>query len=110
MADDAHPSPRVLAVIPARGGSKGVPRKNVREVGGKPLIAYTISAALQSGEFSAVLPDHIVRCPDDRARKPCFVGRSPLKIAQCQTGSTRYDGRRHGQSNCVRQRRRSASY
>lgn len=38
--------PRVLAVIPARGGSKGVPRKNIRIVGGKPLIAFTIEAAL----------------------------------------------------------------
>jgi CMP-N,N'-diacetyllegionaminic acid synthase len=34
---------KVLAVIPARGGSKGVPRKNIRIVGGKPLIAYTIA-------------------------------------------------------------------
>jgi len=38
--------PIVLAVIPARGGSKGVPRKNIRPVGGKPLIAYTIEPAL----------------------------------------------------------------
>jgi len=38
--------PKVLAVIPARGGSKGVPRKNVRLVCGKPLIAYTIETAL----------------------------------------------------------------
>lgn len=38
--------PKVLAVIPARGGSKGVPRKNIRLVGGKPLIAYTIEPAL----------------------------------------------------------------
>jgi len=37
---------RVLALIPARGGSKGVPRKNVRLVCGKPLIAYTIETAL----------------------------------------------------------------
>ncbi len=37
---------RVLAVIPARGGSKGVPRKNIRLVGGKPLIAWTIQCAL----------------------------------------------------------------
>ncbi len=35
----------VLAVIPARGGSKGVPGKNIREVGGKPLIAWSIEAA-----------------------------------------------------------------
>lgn len=38
--------PKVLAVIPARGGSKGVPRKNIRSVNGKPLIAYTIEPAL----------------------------------------------------------------
>ncbi|RME32954.1 MAG: acylneuraminate cytidylyltransferase family protein [Gammaproteobacteria bacterium] len=34
-----------LAVVPARGGSKGVPRKNVREVAGRPLLAYTLEAA-----------------------------------------------------------------
>jgi CMP-N-acetylneuraminic acid synthetase len=36
---------RVLAVVPARGGSKGVPRKNLREVAGKPLIAWTLECA-----------------------------------------------------------------
>jgi N-acylneuraminate cytidylyltransferase len=36
---------RVLGVIPARGGSKGVPRKNLRPLGGRPLIAWTIVAA-----------------------------------------------------------------
>lgn len=40
-----HKQPRVLAIIPARGGSKGVPRKNIRPLSGKPLIAYTIEAA-----------------------------------------------------------------
>jgi CMP-N-acetylneuraminic acid synthetase len=39
---------KVLAFIPARGGSKGVPRKNVRLVHGKPLIAYTIETALEA--------------------------------------------------------------
>lgn len=39
---------RILGVIPARGGSKGVPRKNIKLLGDKPLIAYTIEAALQS--------------------------------------------------------------
>ena len=38
-------APKVLAVIPARGGSKGVPRKNVRLLGGRPLISYTIECA-----------------------------------------------------------------
>jgi len=41
-------SARILALVPARGGSKGLPRKNVREVGGKPLIAWTIEAAKAS--------------------------------------------------------------
>lgn len=36
---------RVLGVIPARGGSKGVPRKNIRLLGGKPLLAYTLEAS-----------------------------------------------------------------
>ena len=38
----------ILAVLPARGGSKGVPRKNLRNVGGKPLIAWTIEQAAKS--------------------------------------------------------------
>jgi len=39
---------RVLAIIPARGGSKGVPRKNIRLLAGKPLIAWTIEEAKKS--------------------------------------------------------------
>jgi CMP-N,N'-diacetyllegionaminic acid synthase len=39
---------RVLGIIPARGGSKGVSRKNLRELDGKPLLAWTIEAALAS--------------------------------------------------------------
>ena len=39
---------KVLAVIPARGGSKGLPKKNIRLLNGKPLIAYSIEAALNS--------------------------------------------------------------
>lgn len=38
----------VLAIIPARGGSKGIPRKNIKDFAGYPLIAYSIVAALQS--------------------------------------------------------------
>ncbi len=38
----------VLALIPARGGSKGIPRKNIRNLGGKPLIAWTIEEAKKS--------------------------------------------------------------
>ena len=38
----------IIAIIPARGGSKGIPKKNVRLLGGKPLIAHTIEHALRS--------------------------------------------------------------
>lgn len=38
----------VLGLIPCRGGSKGVPRKNVREVAGEPLLAYTVRASLNA--------------------------------------------------------------
>lgn len=38
----------ILGIIPARGGSKGVPRKNIKLLAGKPLISYSIKAALQS--------------------------------------------------------------
>ena len=41
-----HQSEKILAVIPARGGSKGVPRKNIRPICGKSIIAYTIETAL----------------------------------------------------------------
>jgi CMP-N-acetylneuraminic acid synthetase/spore coat polysaccharide biosynthesis predicted glycosyltransferase SpsG len=46
--------PRALVVIPARGGSKGIPRKNLSPIGGKPLIAWAIEAAL-SARVSRVL-------------------------------------------------------
>lgn len=44
-----------LALIPARGGSKGIPRKNVRAIAGKPLIAWTIDAALAAQGVSRVV-------------------------------------------------------
>lgn len=40
---------KILGLIPARGGSKGVPKKNIKELGGHPLIAYTIASANKSG-------------------------------------------------------------
>ena len=43
-----------IAIIPARSGSKGLPDKNIRPLNGKPLIAYTIEAALTSGCFDTV--------------------------------------------------------
>ncbi len=46
---------KILGVITARGGSKSIPRKNIKELCGKPLIAYTIEAAQQSGVFDRVI-------------------------------------------------------
>ena len=48
-------SPNFVALIPARSGSKRVPDKNIRPLAGHPLIAYSISAAIQSGVFAAVI-------------------------------------------------------
>lgn len=44
-----------LAIIPARGGSKRIPRKNIREFLGKPIIAYSIQIALEIGLFEEVM-------------------------------------------------------
>ncbi len=49
-----------LAIIPARGGSKRIPRKNIRAFGGRPMIAWPIAAAQASGLF-----EHIVVSTDD---------------------------------------------
>ncbi|MDX1641084.1 MAG: acylneuraminate cytidylyltransferase family protein [Balneolaceae bacterium] len=58
----------VLGVITARGGSKGIPKKNITDVGGKPLIAYTISAAKES-----------------RRLNDCIVSTDSREIADCAT-------------------------
>lgn len=44
-----------IAIIPARGGSKRIPRKNIRNFQGKPIIAYSIEAALNSNLFDIVM-------------------------------------------------------
>ena len=50
----------VLGVIPARGGSQGVPRKNIRPLCGKPLLQYTAEAALAARQLS-----HVILTTDD---------------------------------------------
>jgi len=45
----------VLAIIPARGGSKGLPRKNVLPLGGKPLVAHSIETALRAASINRVV-------------------------------------------------------
>lgn len=57
---------RILGLIPARGGSKGLPGKNIRPLAGKPLLAWTIEAALQSG-----FVDRVVLSSDDESILAC---------------------------------------
>ena len=45
---------KILAIIPARGGSKGLPNKNILPLAGHPLLAYSIAAALQMEEVVKV--------------------------------------------------------
>lgn len=52
--------PEVIAIIPARGGSKGIPRKNIAELAGKPLVAYSVLAARH-----AKLVDRVVVSTED---------------------------------------------
>lgn len=59
----------VLAIIPARGGSKGVPRKNLRQVGGRPLLAWTVAAARASRYI-----DRLVISSEDAEIIACAAG------------------------------------
>ncbi len=56
---------KILALIPARGGSKRVPRKNIKELGGKPLLAYTI----EQGKASKYIDRLIVSTDDEEIVK-----------------------------------------
>ena len=80
----------VLAIIPARGGSKGVPRKNVRDVGGKPLLAWTINAANASAYIDRLIlssddPEIIAAAKDHGCEVP-FV--RPASLAADDTPGT----------------------
>ena len=78
--------PEVLAVIPARGRSKGLPGKNVRLLAGKPLIAYTIEAAKES-----YFLNRVVVSTDDKEIAGIAEGygvqvvKRPKKLAQDKT-------------------------
>jgi CMP-N-acetylneuraminic acid synthetase len=48
-------SRRIISIIPARGESKGIPKKNVRLLAGRPLIVYTIESAKKSNIFRTYL-------------------------------------------------------
>lgn len=58
-----------IAIIPARGGSKRIPKKNIKSFNGKPIIAYSIEAALLSGVFERVIVSTDDECIADVATK-----------------------------------------
>ena len=67
----------MIAVIPARGGSKGVPKKNIRQLLEKPLLAYTIEAARDAGVFQKVIvstdSDEIARIAREYGAEVPFI-------------------------------------
>lgn len=77
-----------VAIIPARGGSRRIPRKNIREFHGKPIIAYSIEAARRSGLF-----DHIVVSTEDSEIAEVadslgvWVAYRPLRLAHDSIGT-----------------------
>lgn len=78
-----------LAVIPARGGSKRIPRKNIRDFCGKPIIAYSIEAALASQLFDQVIvstdDDEIASVAREFGAETPFI--RPVDIADDHTGT-----------------------
>ena len=55
MKDSLKKNKNIIAIIPARGGSKSIKNKNIIDLNGKPLIYYTINQALKSNEFTKVI-------------------------------------------------------
>ncbi|TCK42746.1 N-acylneuraminate cytidylyltransferase [Paraburkholderia sp. BL8N3] len=76
-----------IAVIPARGGSKRIPRKNIKEFGGRPMIAYAIRAALDAGLFEHVIvsteDEEIARISESIGAEVPFL--RPAALADDQT-------------------------
>lgn len=79
--------PEILAIIPARGGSKGVPRKNIRDLAGKPLIVWTIDEAKKSRYIDRVIlsseDDEIIAVAKQYGCEVPF--KRPLELAQDET-------------------------
>ncbi|MBN2564011.1 MAG: pseudaminic acid cytidylyltransferase [Phycisphaerae bacterium] len=77
----------VVAVIPARGGSKRIPNKNIRPFAGKPIITYSIEAATQSGLFDRIVvstdSDEIARVAEQHGAEAPF--RRPANLCDDHT-------------------------
>lgn len=77
-----------LCIIPARGGSKRIPRKNIRNFLGKPIIAYSIDAALQSGLFEVVM----VSTDDEEIAKVARSAGAKVPFMRSEKNSDDYAG------------------
>jgi CMP-N,N'-diacetyllegionaminic acid synthase len=78
---------KVLAIIPARGGSKGVPRKNIKKLAGKPLIAWTIEEAKNSKYITKLIlsseNEEIIKVAKEYGCEVPFV--RPMELAKDDT-------------------------
>lgn len=77
-----------LAVIPARGGSKRIPKKNVRDFCGRPMLSWSISAALESGCFSRV----VVSTDDDEIAATALAAGAEVPFMRPSSLSDDYTG------------------
>ena len=80
---------KTIAVIPARGGSKRIPRKNIRDFCGKPILAYSIQAAKESGLFDRIIvstdSDEIARVALEYGAEVPFI--RPSELSDDYTGT-----------------------
>lgn len=78
---------KILAIIPARGGSKGVPGKNIKLLNGKPLLEYTSEIVLQSNYLTEVIvsteDEQIMEVAESLGIKVPFI--RPMELAQDKT-------------------------
>jgi len=81
------PNTKYLAIIPARGGSKGLPGKNIRPICGKPLIAWSVATALESPSVGRVVvstdDEDIARCAREAGAEVPFL--RPAHLAEDTT-------------------------
>lgn len=90
---------RRVAIIPARGGSKRIPRKNIRPFGGKPIIAWSIEAALASGLFWKVL----VSTDDEEIAEVAAAHGAEVPALRPRGLADDHTGLRRVMSHCVQQ-------
>lgn len=76
---------KILGIIPARGGSKGIPKKNIKLLNGKPLIAYTIEAGLKSNLNKLVVSTDCNEIAAISKEYGCEVIMRPVNLAKDET-------------------------